>query len=160
MWVPRSSPHRFRRVSSHRVYRPRGIAVVMILGLLAITIAISYATLRGQGTTSQLARNNSRALEARAAARSGIAAALRKISENAWGGVSVTLQSNVTPNSWYVVTFTTGDVKLLSTDPSYGEYPYRLMIDSIGYATDPLNTAIQSQFKSRCTVQLLRKQMV
>ena len=48
-----------------RTYRPRGIAVVMVLGLLAITIAISYATLRGQGTTIQLARNNSRSLDAR-----------------------------------------------------------------------------------------------
>src|SRR5690349_929697 len=112
MWFLRPSPHRYRRVSSSRTYRPRGIAVVMILGLLAITIAVSYATLRGQGTTTQLARNNSRSLDARAASRSGIAAALRKISENAWGGVSVTLQSNVTPNSWYVVTFTTGDAKL------------------------------------------------
>jgi hypothetical protein len=160
MWFLPPSPHRYRRISSSRTYRPRGIAVVMILGLLAITIAVSYATLRGQGTTTQLARNNSRSLDARAASRSGIAAALRKISENAWGGVSVTLQSNVTPTSWYVVTFTTGDAKLASTDPSYSEYPYRLMIDSVGYAADPLNTAVQSQYKSRCTVQLQRKQLV
>ena len=40
--------------------------MVMVLGLLAITIAVSYATLRGQGTATQLARNNSRSLEARA----------------------------------------------------------------------------------------------
>src|SRR5262245_24542794 len=79
--------------------RPRGIAVVMVLGLLAITIAVSYATLRGQGTTTQLARNNSRALDARAASRSGIAAAIRKMSENSWGGISSTLESGVTPNS-------------------------------------------------------------
>src|SRR5437763_15834362 len=107
-----TSPHRFRRIPPHRLhrlYRPRGIAIVMVLGLLAITIAISYATLRGQGTTTQLARNSSRSLEARAAARSGIAAALRNVSENAWGGISATLNSKVTPNSWYQVTFRTGD---------------------------------------------------
>src|SRR2546430_9067956 len=132
-----TTPHRFRRIPPHRLhrlYRPRGIAVVMVLGLLAITIAISYATLRGQGTTTQLARNNSRSLEARAAARSGIAAALRKISENAWGGVGSTLNSGVTANSSYFVTFTTGDEKLLpgSTDPPYSEWPYRLTIDSTG----------------------------
>src|SRR5438874_10619077 len=103
----RSASHRFRRIPLNSGYRrqPRGIAVVMILGLLAITLAISYATLRGQGTTTQLARNNSRALEARSASRSGVASALRKISENAWGGVTVTLRSNVTPNSRYEVTF-------------------------------------------------------
>lgn len=153
----------FRRISAHRLhsaYRPRGIAVVMVLGLLAITIAVSYATLRGQGTSTQLARNNSRSLEARAAARSGIAAAIRKISENGWGGVNSTLQSGVTAHSSYFVTFATGDTKLTSTDPSYSEYPFRLMIDSVGTASDPLNSAIQSQYKSRCVVQLLRKQMV
>jgi hypothetical protein len=132
----------------------------MVLGILAITIAISYATLRGQGTTTQLARNGSRSLEARSAARSGIAAALRSMSENAWGGVSTTLSSNVTANSWYQVTFTTGDAKLTNTDPSYGEWPFRITIDSVGTASDPLNSAIQSQYKSRCVVQLLRKQLV
>src|SRR5205085_10314085 len=108
---------RFRRIPLNSGYRrqPRGFAVVMVLGLLAITLAISYATLRGQGTTTQLARNNSRALDARVAAQSGLAAALRKISENARGGVTSTLNTNVTNNSWYQVTFTTGDSKLPTT---------------------------------------------
>src|SRR5437763_2390944 len=144
-----TSPHRFRRIPSHRLhrlYRPRGIAVIMVLGILAITIAVSYATLRGQGTTTQLARNGGRSLEARAAARSGISAALRAMSENTWGGVSSTLQSNVTANSWYQVTFKTGDAKLTSTDPVYSEWPFRLTIESIGYAADPLNTNIQAQY--------------
>src|SRR5262245_55929518 len=114
MFLNPATPHRLRRILPHRPnrqHRPRGIAVVMVLGLLAITIAVSYATLRGQGTTTQLARNGSRSLEARAAARSGISAALRAMSENAWGGVSTTLSSNVTANSWYQVTYTTGDSK-------------------------------------------------
>src|SRR3982751_887678 len=104
----RKQSHRFRRVPLHRLHRPRGIAVVMVLGLLAITLAISYATLRGQGTTAELARNNGRGMSARVAAQSGLAAALRKISENAWGGVSSTLRSNVTADSWYQVAFSTG----------------------------------------------------
>src|SRR6266487_4394057 len=103
MFFRRSTPHSFRCIALNSSYRhrPRGFAVVMVLGLLAITLAISYATLRGQGTTSQLARNNSRALDARVAAQSGLAAALRKISENAWGGVNTTLSSYITNNSWY-----------------------------------------------------------
>src|SRR5260221_10700863 len=138
MFFRNSTPHRFRRIPAHRLHerhRPRGIAVVMVLGLLAITLAISYATLRGQGITGELARNNTRALDARAAAQSGLAAALRKISENAWGGVTVPLSSNVTNNSWYQVSFTTGDGKLGSNDPNYGEYPFRLTIDCTGYAS-------------------------
>src|SRR5262249_17488059 len=60
----------------------RGIAIVLVLGLLAITLAVSYATLRGQGAATQLARNNGRAYDAREAAHSGLVAALRKMSEN------------------------------------------------------------------------------
>src|SRR5437762_2148176 len=162
MFPRRQQPQRFRRIVPSSAYRqrPRGVAVVMVLGLLAITLAISYATLRGQGTTSQLARNSSRALDARVASQSGLAAALRKISENAWAGVSSTLRINVTNNSWYEVSFTTGDSKLTPTDASYSEYPFRLTIDSIGYAADPLNPAVQAQHHSRCTVQLVRKRIV
>src|SRR5262249_47184269 len=94
------------------------------------------------------------------AAQSGLAAALRKISENAWGGVTSTLSANVTNNSWYQVSYTTGDAKLATTDPSYSEYPFRLTIDSVGYASDPLNPAIRASHHSRCTVQLVRKQLV
>src|SRR5687767_7360645 len=101
MFPDPSSTHRVCRLPVHRRHRPRGIAVVIVLGLLAVTLAISYATLRGQGTSTQLARNSSRALDARVAAQSGLAAALRKISENAWAGVDSTVRSNVTDNSWY-----------------------------------------------------------
>src|SRR5439155_24785180 len=149
------SHHRIYRQRPRRKYqRPRGIAVVLVLGLLAITLAISYATLRGQGTTSQLARNNSRALDARVAAQSGLAAALRKISENAWGGINSSINVNITNNSWYQVSFTTGDSKLTPTDPNYSEYPFRVMIDSVGYASDSLNPAIRATHHCRCTVQL------
>ena len=134
--------------------------MVMVLGLLAVTLAISYATLRGQGTTSQLSRNNSRALDARVAAQSGLAAALRKIGENSWGGVDSTLQSNVTNNSWYSVSFRTGDDKLLPADTAYGEFPFRLTIEVTGTASDPLNPAVRSEHKSRCVVQLVRKKIL
>ena len=92
MFLPQSS--RFCQIPAYKLHerhRPRGMAIVMVLGLLAITLAISYATLRGQGTTSQLARNNSRALDARVAAQSGLTAAVRKISENSWSGVDTPL---------------------------------------------------------------------
>jgi hypothetical protein len=137
-----------------------GLALVLILGLLAITLAISYATLRGQATTAELARNNGRSLDAKEAAQSGLAAALRKISEANWAGVDQTLAANITVNSWYHVTFTTGDAKLISTDPQYKEYAFRLTLDSIGYAADPVNPAIRTQHHSQCVVQLLRKRLV
>ena len=64
----------------------------MVLGLLlTITLAISYATLRGQGTTGRIgAQQRSRSMDARVAAQSGLAAvAMRKMSENSWGGIEL-----------------------------------------------------------------------
>jgi len=147
-------------MSRFRFESRRGMAVLLVLGVLAITLAVCYATLRGQGTTSQLARNNSRSLQAREAARSGLAAALRKMSESNWGGVGVGLNSNVTPDSWYEVTFSTGDSTLSVADPKYGEYPYRVTIDSVGYASDPSDPSIRAIHKSRCVVQLVRKALL
>ena len=92
--------------------RRRGMAVLLVLGVLAVTLAVCYATLRGQGTTTQLARNQSRALQAREAAKSGLAAALRKMAESNWAGVGAPLSANVTPDSWYEVTFSVGDTAL------------------------------------------------
>jgi hypothetical protein len=140
--------------------RPRGITVVLLLGLIAITLAVSYATLRGQGTTTQLARNNSRALDARVAAQSGLAAALRKMSENGWTGIGTPLNANVTNSSWYEVSYATGDPKLTPTDPQYGEYPFRVTIDATGYAADPNNTSVRALHRSRCVVQLVRKKLL
>ena len=57
----------------------RGVAIVTVLGLLAIVLALSYALLRTQGTTNLIARNSSRQLDARLAAEAGVAAALRKM---------------------------------------------------------------------------------
>src|SRR5262245_48624225 len=103
-------------LSSRQLSR-RGMAILLVLGVLAITLAVCYATLRGQGTTAQLARNNSRALQAREAAHSGLAAALRKMSEAGWGGVGVPLSAYVTADSWYEVTFSTGDPTLTVASP-------------------------------------------
>jgi hypothetical protein len=133
------------------------MAVLLVLGALAITLAVCYATLRGQGMTSQLARNHSRSLQAREAARSGLAAALRKMSESGWAGVDVPLNSNVTPDSWYEVTYTTGDAKLAAGDPKYGEFPYRVTINSFGYASDPSDPSVRAIYHCRCVVQLVRK---
>lgn len=141
-------------------HRPRGIAVLVVLGLLAVTLAISYATLRGQGTMAQLAQNQTRTLDAQEAARTGLAVALAKMSQPDWAGVAVPLSGMVLPTSGYQVTFTTGDERLTPADPRYGEYPYRVTIESLGYAFDPRQPAVRTEYRCRCVVQLLRRKLV
>ena len=136
----------------------RGMAVLLVLGLLAITLAVSYAALRTQGTTSHMARNAGRSLDARLAAESGLAAAMHKISDSSWEGVDVSLSGDVTDDSWYEVSFTTGDTALVPGDPNYSEFPYRLTITSTGYAQDPSNPDVRAIHRVRSVVQLARRQ--
>jgi hypothetical protein len=140
--------------------RRRGMAVLLVLGLLAITLAVSYAALRTQGTTNSMARNSGRALDARLAAESGLAAAMHQISDNSWQGVDVGLTGDVSDDSWYEVSFTTGDAELLPGDPNYAEFPYRLTITSTGYAEDPANPDVRAIHRVRSVVQLARKRLV
>jgi hypothetical protein len=128
-----------------------------VLGLLAITLAASYATLRGQASARHLARNTGRSLDARAAAESGMAAALRAISSSGWAGVDAPLNAQLTDDSWYEVAFTTGDTELTSGHPDYAEWPYRLTIVSTGYAADPADPSIRSVHRVRTVMQLVRK---
>lgn len=148
-----------RGVRTTRADRPRGIAVLVVLGLIAVTLALSYATLRGQGTTAQLALNLSRSLDAREAARTGLSVALAKMSQPNWAGVAVPLAAMVSATSGYQVTFTTGDERLTPADPQYGEYPYRVTIESLGYAFDPRQPAVRAEHRCRCVVQLVRRRL-
>lgn len=137
--------------------RKRGIAVIIVLGLLAITLSLSYALLRTQGTATLIARNSSRQLDAKLAAEAGLAAALRTMHEDNWAGVSSTLQASVDTNASYSVTYATGDAALLATDPNYAEYPFRVTITSTGTATDPTQSSMQTTYKLQAVVQLVRR---
>ena len=135
----------------------RGVAVLLVLGMLAMTLALSYASLRGQATVAQLAQNVGRGEDARLAAESGIYAALRKMSDGTWGGINSTLTGRITDDSWYEVSFLTGDASLQPGDPLYGEYPYRVTVTASGYASDPGQPSLRSVHKVDAVVQLARR---
>lgn len=135
----------------------RGIAVIVVLGLLAITLALSYALLRTQGTANLIARNSAKQLDARLAAEAGLAAALRKMHEEGWAGVSSQLTANVDAHSSYVVEYSTGDDSLSATSPEYAEYPFRVTITSTGKAFDPLQPTMQVTYRLQAVVQLVRR---
>lgn len=139
------------------LHRRRGMAVLVVLGLLAITLAIGYSLMRTQATTAQLQGNGTRRGEARLAAQTGLAVALRKMHENGWAGVTSTLSSNVGPHAWYVVSYETGDAALTPSSPDYAEYPFRVTITAQGFAEDPAHPGVQSQHTQSAVVQLVRR---
>lgn len=144
-------------LKSRRWPKRTGVAVIVVLGLLTITLALSYALLRTQGTAMLIARNSSRQLDAKLAAEAGLATALRKMHEDNWPGVSSTLTATVDANTSYLVQYATGDAALTSSDPNYAEYPFRVTITSTGTATDPLQSSLQTTYRLQAVVQLVRR---
>ncbi|UUO08870.1 LamG domain-containing protein [Blastopirellula sp. J2-11] len=137
--------------------RRRGIAVVIVLALLSITLAMSYAMMRTQMSAAQIERNLHRAGSARHAALSGLAIGVRKMHAANWQGVGVSVNGSLSDNESYIVTYETGDAKLTAADPDWGEYPYRVTVRAIGIAFDPLDTTYKSEYVTEAVVQLVRK---
>ncbi len=149
---PGSKPTR-RRLRGKRA----GIAVVMVLGLLAITLALSYSMLRGQVMTAQLQQNFERSIDARYAAQTGMHAALRKLHEADWQGVDVPLHGTIDEHTGYDITYTTGDPSLTSSSPDWQEYPFRVTVRVVGYAEHPDQPTMKSRHTLETVVQLVRR---
>lgn len=136
-----------------------GVSVILVLALLSMTLALSYAMLRTQATVEQTARNSNHRSTARQAAMTGMSVALRSINEPNWSGVEVNLSGDLGDGSTYSVAFETGDQSLQVSDPDYAEYPYRLTITATGRVIDPANPQIQATHQIRSIVQLVRRKM-
>ena len=117
-------------------HQRRGMAVVMILGLLAITMAMSYSMMRSQAINAQIQHNSQRGGHARQAAITGLATALRKIHQDDWEGIDTEFTGWLSTTESYSVSFATGDAALTPGDPDYEMYPYRVTITSVGRVED------------------------
>lgn len=146
---------RFRRRRPIR----RGMAVVVVLGLLSITLALSYSMLRTQVTCVQIQSNSLRRSKAQLAAMTGIQTALQAMSQPDWAGVGVPVVGSVSNTDSYAVTVETGDPSLDPSQPDYDEYPYRVTLTSTGTARDPANPNQQSIHRTRVIVQLVRRKL-
>lgn len=137
----------------------RGIAVLLVLGILSITMAMSYAMLRTRTQAELLQDNFSKQNDARLAAEAGLTRGLKAIALSSWAGADVPLSGSLDGQTSYRVTFQYGDASLNSTSANYAEYPYRLTITSIGTAVDKTNSQIQTKYTLKAVVQLVRKKV-
>jgi len=135
------------------------MAMVVVLGLLSITLALSYSMLRTQVNCVQIQSNSLRRSSAKMAAMAGIQAALRSISEPDWAGVDVPVTGNLSNSESYSVTIETGDASLTPSHPDYAEFPYRLTLLSTGLAQDTVDSNQQSTHQLRVVVQLVRRKL-
>ena len=137
----------------------RGVALLLVLGILAVTMATAYAMIRAEFLTGRLSRNARRNSIADSAARTGLMFGLREMSNSSWTGIGSTYTSNLVDGGRFDVTFVAGDSLLSPLDIQYSEYPYRVTIRATGYATDPTDAAQQSVVIRERVVQLVRKRI-
>jgi len=134
--------------------RRRGMALILVLGLLAITMAVSYALMRSQVQTTLLQSNAQTNNVARQAAEAGLRQAIRKMSTEAWGGVGTTFTGSVDSQSSFSASYTAGDAALPTSDANY---PFRVTVTSTGTALNQGDSTLTTTYNASAVLQLVRR---
>ncbi|HEY2882970.1 MAG TPA: hypothetical protein VGJ15_11060 [Pirellulales bacterium] len=136
-----------------------GASIVIVLALIAITMAMSYAMLRTQFSVVRIQSNSNRQALAKQAAMVGLTKAIWAMEQTSWPGVGTTLTGTLSGQDSYSVTYTAGDDSLTSASSNYGEYPYRVMLVSTGTSVDPNNSASHATHRVRAVVRLIPQKL-
>jgi hypothetical protein len=131
------------------------MAVVVLLGLIAIALAVSYGMLHAQSTSLRVQQNASRRQLARHAAETGLAVALARMHGTSWGGADSTFTGTLDDNESYTVTYETGDETLVAGSADEALWPYRVTIEAVGSSVDPDLPASPATHAVRAVVQLV-----
>lgn len=123
-----------RPMRTIRPARRRGIAVIVVLGLISIAMALSYTMMRSQATTLKIQENTQRRGDAREAAMSGLMAALGQMHQADWTGIGSTLAGRLSPSQTYTVLYTTGDPCLTPSHAEFSDWPWRVTLTVTGFA--------------------------
>ncbi len=118
----------------------RGSATLIVLLMIAVALALSYAAVRLQGTAIGIQQNARLGSQARAAALTGLTLALKHRHSGSWEGLDTSYRRRLEPNCGFQATYTTGDASLEPGDAEYEEYPYRVTVAVTGYAADPTDS--------------------
>jgi hypothetical protein len=136
--------------------RRRGMALLMVLLLLSLTVGLSYAAMRSQTTVSMIQRNSDRRASARQDAITGLSMAMKKMNRSDWTGVGTSLNGSLGSNDTFLVTYTSGDAQLSATDP---DQPYRVTLLSTGYSADPEQVQSIAIYRVRAVVRFIPRKL-
>lgn len=137
--------------------RRRGLSVIIVLGLLAITLSLSYAMMRTQMTSAQIQTNLNKRNDARQAALTGLMIGIRKMHDEDWAGVDTTLAGQLASGVSYLVHYETGDLALTEEHPQRDLYPYRVTVTSTGTAGSEGGS--QTSHQASAVVQLVPRSL-
>jgi hypothetical protein len=144
------------RFGDNRCLGPQrpGVALVLVLLVICITLALSYAAVRSQFTALRIQHNARRGISAREAAVTGLAMAIKKMHTTGWNGVGTTLTGSLGGRASFQVTYTAGDPALKPGDADYADFPYRVTLTSTGSSADPDNPAAIATHRIRAVLRL------
>lgn len=152
-----------KRFACGRRRSRRGMAVLLVLVVLGISLVMAYGLMRVQSTAEQVQANSVRRGDARQAAMTGLSVGLRKMNETGWT-IAQTVSASLNATDRYVVTYGTGDPDLttnpaavtdadIASRPELLYYPYRVTVTAKGYSRDP-GTGIETTHSMQAVVEL------
>ncbi len=106
-----------------------GMAVLVVLAFITITVAVSYALVRSQFTAVTIEQNSDAIQRAQDAAWAGASHALRQLHSADWGGTGSSETVHLTSAVQFTVVYRAGDETLPIDDTSY---PYRVTVNVTG----------------------------
>jgi len=137
----------------------RAVAALMVLLVIAITMATSYAVIRSQGTAMMVQANAGLSFSARQAAATGLSVAIKTMQSGSWQGSTQTLTGLLGPHQGYSIRYQPGDPTLLPTDPQYDDLPYRVTVLSTGWVAEPGSIQRRSTHQIRAVLRLIPRQL-
>lgn len=137
----------------------RGVAILVVLVVISVAFALSYAIMRSQSTALLIQNNAELRASARQAAITGLTVGLKRMHTADWEGVDTTLTGSLDSHAGFQVTYTTGDPSLAPDDEDYWEYPYRVTLISTGRATDPGDAQRAVTCQMRAVARLIPRKL-
>jgi len=131
------------------------MSLLVVILLVSVATVVSYALLRSQSTAVHIQQNADLRASARQAAISGLSYGLWAMHQEGWGGVDTTQTRTLGTHEQFTVSFTAGDTSLQPGNSDYEDYPYRVTIQSTGYAEDPLDATRNASHTIHSVVRLI-----
>jgi hypothetical protein len=151
--------HGTRHLGRRRRQERRAVAVLVVLLLIAVSLAVSYATLRSQSSALLIQQNADLGAAARQAAFTGMTIGLKQMQTGDWTGVDSVVSGSLNDATSYQAAYFAGDASLAPGDPEYAELPYRVTILATGQAVDAGDLARVATHEIRAVVRLVPRDL-
>ncbi|MFZ5828698.1 MAG: hypothetical protein ACOY3P_01355 [Planctomycetota bacterium] len=135
------------------------MALLLVMLMLSITLALSYAAVRTQHETLRVQSNGERRQSARQLAFTGLSMGIKRMQTAEWEGADAAFTMQLAPFESFHVTYTTGDPRLGAGDPDYDDFPWRVTVVAEGYAADPDYPQSIATHRVQAVLRLVPRQM-